>query len=271
MTETQALIALIDERIFAIIASCLASREAVFVPAEFIPDRLTPGQRLELTGHYARLFAELGLDVTPALGEGLPTQPRAVTRRLSAGERVEFVETLVRDGENGSVEFKSSLYYSHKGPAGSPFLKQDELRDEVLGAVCAFLNTEGGIVLVGVDPSGEVLGIEHDFGRFTVPPRGSMGCDKWCEQLMNDFGNFSVPDIARSRVDVRMVVMGPEKTVAVLSVQPSPRLMSLRVKLRTGGEAWLAFARRNSRTVTLLPHDIEEYVLARVGRSSLGL
>ena len=271
MYETSELIALIDERIFSIIGDCVASREATFVVGDFIPERLSPGERLELVGRYHQLLAGLGLEVTPPLGQGFLTDRRTVTRRLSADERVEFVNTLIRDGENGSVEFKSSLYFAHKGLADNPFLKRDELRDEVLGAVCAFLNTQGGVVLVGVSPSGEVLGIEHDFGIFTAGPRGSVGCDKWCEALMNDFGNFSAPDIARSRVAVSMVRMCPDRTVAVLKVQPLPRLVSLRVKLRAGGEAWVAFARRNSRTVTLLPHEVEDYVFARVGRSGLGL
>jgi hypothetical protein len=266
MSKTKELIALIDERIFSMICDCLASREATLVASEFIPDRLTPGERLELVGLYQRLFAELGLEVVPPLGEGFPADQRSVTRRLSSNEQIDFVDTLIRDGENGSVEFKSSLYFAHKGLADNPFLKRDELRDEVLGAVCAFLNTQGGIVLVGVDPKGEVLGIEHDFGIFSGTPRGSVGCDKWCEALMNDFGNFSAPDMARSRVDVSMARVLSDRTVAVLKVQPSPRLLSLRVKLRAGGEAWLAYARRNSRTVTLLPHDIEEYVFARVAR-----
>jgi hypothetical protein len=270
MSEIDELIELIDARVFSIIRDCLASREVPFALSEFVPDPATPGERLDLMRRYQRFFEELGLEVTPPLSGGLPDHPRSITRRLSDDERKEFVDTLIRDGENGRVEFKSSLYFAHKGPAENPFLKREELRDEVLGTVCAFLNTSGGVVLVGVSPSGEVLGIEHDFGIFTGGPSGSVGWDKWCEALMNDFGNFSAPDIARSRVDVSMVRMCPDRTVAVLKVQPLPRLVSLRVKLRAGGEAWIAFARRNSRTVTLLPHEIEDYVFARLGRSSLG-
>lgn len=38
---------------------------------------------------------------------------------------------------------------------------KETFTDRILNAVCAFANTEGGTVLIGVDDEGEVVGIEH--------------------------------------------------------------------------------------------------------------
>lgn len=63
----------------------------------------------------------------------------------------------IESGESMKREFKSSLrWHIHK-----------KSHDEVITHAClktiaAFLNTEGGVLLIGVEDSGEICGIEHD-------------------------------------------------------------------------------------------------------------
>ncbi len=57
---------------------------------------------------------------------------------------------IIRKGESEDVEFKKSL---------------SEMK-EILETVCAFLNTKGGTILIGVDDKGKVVGV--DIGKGTI-------------------------------------------------------------------------------------------------------
>ena len=66
-------------------------------------------------------------------------------------------DQLIQQGENKCLEFKSTLRWNIHSKQPDPVLENG-----VLKTVAGFLNTEGGILLVGVDDGGEVLGIEAD-------------------------------------------------------------------------------------------------------------
>ena len=67
------------------------------------------------------------------------------------------IEALIRSGESASLEFKSTMRQNlRSGKAGK------EIELAWLKSVVAFLNTEGGILLIGVSDQGEILGLEAD-------------------------------------------------------------------------------------------------------------
>jgi len=72
-------------------------------------------------------------------------------------ENVVEVDKLIQMGENASVEFKSTLRWN----IHANFIDKD-LEHDVLKTMVAFLNTEGGTLLVGVKDDGSILGIELD-------------------------------------------------------------------------------------------------------------
>ncbi|MGH9201646.1 MAG: RNA-binding domain-containing protein, partial [Vicinamibacterales bacterium] len=67
-------------------------------------------------------------------------------------------EELIKRGESKTLEFKSSLRWSLKDD------KQDDklVTHAVLRTIAAFLNTEGGDLLIGVADDGNLVGIEAD-------------------------------------------------------------------------------------------------------------
>jgi predicted HTH transcriptional regulator len=73
---------------------------------------------------------------------------------LSPGERI---KSIIAEGENDRTEFKSTLRWS---------LKENKINHGVeiawLKTVAAFLNSDGGRLLVGVDNEGVPLGIASD-------------------------------------------------------------------------------------------------------------
>jgi serine/threonine protein kinase len=79
------------------------------------------------------------------------------------------IERLLTSDESARLEFKSSLRVPlGPPPPGSKKTAKDIERDlelEVLKTLAAFLNTEGGTLIVGVADDGTVVGIEVDFPR----------------------------------------------------------------------------------------------------------
>ncbi len=69
----------------------------------------------------------------------------------------ESLQAEIANGESTKREFKSSLrWHIHKK-------SYDEIITHAcLKTIAAFLNTEGGVLLIGVEDSGQICGIEHD-------------------------------------------------------------------------------------------------------------
>ncbi len=67
------------------------------------------------------------------------------------------LEQLIRNGENARTEFKSTLRMNLHTSRPDPSIEH-----AVLKTIAAFLNTEGGHLIVGVADHGRALGIEND-------------------------------------------------------------------------------------------------------------
>ena len=86
--------------------------------------------------------------------EAIPAETTAATFDL---------ESVIAAGESDHVEYKASLRYAH-GPHEVP---TETLEVEVAQTLAAFMNSEGGTLLIGVDDDGEIVGIEHDYRTFS--------------------------------------------------------------------------------------------------------
>lgn len=67
------------------------------------------------------------------------------------------IPNLITQGESHTLEFKETLQWSVKKEEHAPYLQKESLR-----TIAAFLNTEGGTLLIGVSDSGEINGIARD-------------------------------------------------------------------------------------------------------------
>jgi very-short-patch-repair endonuclease len=68
------------------------------------------------------------------------------------------VETLIREGESESLEFKQSLRWDVQ--AGVANRKLEEV---VIKTIAAFANTSGGVLLIGVCDDGTIAGLDPDY------------------------------------------------------------------------------------------------------------
>ena len=73
-------------------------------------------------------------------------------------------EILNNEDENRYLEFKSSLRWDYRQEKVNP-----ELEQVIIKTICAFGNTDGGILLIGVDDDKNILGLEKDFNTLKKP------------------------------------------------------------------------------------------------------
>jgi hypothetical protein len=67
-------------------------------------------------------------------------------------------EEIIKGGENDFVEFKSSIRWDYKQGGANKSIEY-----VIAKAISAFMNVRGGRLFVGVNDSGEIIGIEKDY------------------------------------------------------------------------------------------------------------
>lgn len=68
---------------------------------------------------------------------------------------------IIKKGEGQTIEFKSTLRWDMKRKT----INKD-LQFEVIETVAAFLNTDGGDLLIGVADNGDIVGLQHDYKTY---------------------------------------------------------------------------------------------------------
>jgi type I restriction enzyme R subunit len=159
-------------------------------------------------------------------------------------------EELIKRGESKTLEFKSTLRWNLKAD------RQDDkgVTHAVLKTVAAFLNTEGGDLLLGVADDGSIVGIERDQLESD---------DKFMRHLAQVVRN-GLGDRAGTCIDPKaQVVQG--KTVCVVSCQRSPEPVFLKWKGLESTAEGDFFVRSGPGTVKLAPESTREYIRTRFG------
>jgi type I restriction enzyme R subunit len=159
-------------------------------------------------------------------------------------------EELIKRGESKTLEFKSTLRWS---------LKEDRRDDKgvthaALKTIAAFLNTEGGDLLVGVADDGSIVGIEQDQLEDD---------DKFMRHLAQVVRN-GMGGRAGTCIDPKIQpVQG--KTVCVVSCQRSPEPVFLKWKGIEATAEGDFFVRSGPGTVKLATDSAKEYIRTRFG------
>jgi type I restriction enzyme R subunit len=154
-------------------------------------------------------------------------------------------EELIKRGESKTLEFKSSLRWN---------LKEDRQDDKgvthaILKTIAAFLNTEGGDLLIGVADDGSVVGVETD--RLESD-------DKFMRHLAQVVRN-GLGDRAGTCIDPKtQIVQG--KGVCVVSCQRSPEPVFLKWKGLESTQEGDFFVRSGPGSIKLAPESAREYI-----------
>ena len=156
--------------------------------------------------------------------------------------RKKSIEEIITLGESISLEFKSSLQWD---------VRQNQinknLRHSVLKTIAAFLNSEGGLLIIGVEDNGNVLGLESDYST-TQNSR-----DKFMNLLNTLIGNYiGLSTSAYIKIRIESV---NEKDVCVVEVEKShgPIFMKYDEKNEF-------YIRQGTTTRSLDPQETLEYI-----------
>jgi hypothetical protein len=149
------------------------------------------------------------------------------------------VQALIASGESAGLEFKSSARWDVKENRASKVMEQIIVR-----TAAGFLNVEsGGTLLVGVDDSGKVLGLENDYRTISQRPNRD-GYENWLTTLLlGEFGKDASPLIRTTFHNI------DGKDVCQLVFKPSPRPVFVKdgnsehLYIRTGNSTRLLTSR----------------------------
>lgn len=94
---------------------------------------------------------------------------------------IKDIKNLIKEKESEDLEFKSSL---------------SELK-EIIQTICAFANKNGGKIIIGVSPSGEILGVQ--VGKNTI--------EKLTNQILTSLEPKIYPKIQTEKIKNKIVIV----------------------------------------------------------------
>jgi len=179
----------------------------------------------------------------PKLARFADTKPR-----LSVKDQQELQARLteaIARGENKYCEFKSSLRWDIRAGAVNKVIEHTAFKN-----IAAFLNSEGGTLIIGVDDGKNILGLETtDYPTFAKPDK----LDEWSKHLDNLIQNY-LGNRFHEYLKIHHVQLD-DKTVAVIEVSKSSEAAWL-----TNGSNQEFYIRRTASAIQLSPKEANEYI-----------
>ena len=157
------------------------------------------------------------------------------------------ISQLLENDEDDAVEFKSTARWDLHEGRRNPLVE-----DAIVKTVAAFLNTEGGTLLIGVGPDRSLVGLTLDYAQ-VKPPNGD-GFVNWLTTHLSNALGF----VAASRTRARVVAQG-EVELCRLDVPAS----SEPAWARTSKEERVLFVRMNNSTRAMPENELASYLADR--------
>lgn len=117
------------------------------------------GALIHLEGALADFRSQLSLN--PAGANAILESVAAMLRQVDRLSQADEILALIRHGESRTLEFKETLALDVKKGT-----RENYIENAVLKTLAAFMNTQGGTLLVGVTDSGEPNGISRELDKF---------------------------------------------------------------------------------------------------------
>lgn len=203
-------------------------------------------------------LGQLGLGVKPDIEQGEFDTPRVLRPWAATEDDAALILDLLALGEGPKLEFKSSLICSMHHWVESGSLKElAALPGEALKTICAFLNSDGGDLLIGIDNSGTPCGgIERD-----LDVKG-WDLDKWQLHLYSLInGRFHQGELVSPFLTFRIIEV---ETHPIAHVAVLPRAQRSFVRREKSGP-FEFFVRNGSRTDSL---DLPAFAAHMVARGA---
>ena len=144
---------------------------------------------------------------------------------------------LIAQGESAQLEFKSTARWNLKEA------KKDRTMEEViLKTIAAFLNTNGGTLLIGVADDGSVLGLQPDYQ--TLQKKNRDGYELWLtnDLLLKEMGKDLAPYIA---ISFHII---DQQEICKITAQRAPEPVYAHIRNKAGQLEECFFIRTNNST-----------------------
>ena len=156
------------------------------------------------------------------------------------------IEEIIQADENGEIEYKSTFQWDVREQKKNP-----DLQKATLKTLAAFLNSQGGTLVIGVTDDREIFGLERDLS-FT---KGTT--DQFERTVRQSFDKVIGVDFS-GYVKFRFAAAPEEKQVCIMDVEAAPEPAFL--KLSNTEEFYI---RRGNASVPLSPKEQHDYVRKR--------
>ena len=138
------------------------------------------------------------------------------------------VPDLISSGESQTLEFKSTARVNLHTKQTDP-----RMEHVIVKTVCGLLNAEGGRLLIGVDDSGSILGLDEDMA--SLGNKGNPdGYELHLRQLLD--ANLSSPTVHTVRIRFDHI---ENRTICVISVAASGKPVFAKPVKGSGDEFWV--------------------------------
>ncbi|NHJ49003.1 MAG: hypothetical protein FK733_14550 [Asgard group archaeon] len=118
---------------------------------------MTLGQRTtfeEILKHCEVKINDLNIDILDKINRILSFKNQNILR-------VRNFNDLIKRNETNQIEFKAALRYNNKKQKVLP-----DLEKKIIKTIVGFMNADGGILLIGVNNYGKIVGLDGDYSTF---------------------------------------------------------------------------------------------------------
>lgn len=161
-------------------------------------------------------------------------------------EKKTSILDLILEGEHSGLELKQTLRYDEKSKDVNKALEK-----AVMKTVAAFLNAEGGSLIIGVTDKAEVYGLENDYHTLVRKDRDGF------ENHFNMILKNMIGAEFRQYVHISFEKI-EDKDVCLVEVEPAPKPVYLKIE---GTEEF--FIRTGNSTSQLKISEVNSYIESR--------
>ena len=188
----------------------------------------------------------------------LENENRALNQNLSEmsekfnSSRRGTIKEIIQSGEDGYVEFKSTMRWNLREA------RIDKKMEEIiLKSISAFSNSKGGKLLIGVDDSGEILGIQDDCNTFNKPNK-----DYFELHLRNLVNNTFGKDFTTTNVSINFPIVD-ENEICEIYIKAGTKALYLEVVDKNGQRQKKFYVRSGNSSQDLAIDETASYTKSR--------
>lgn len=185
------------------------------------------------------------------LAEHLNAFLKKITATEEAATPVSL-EGMISEGESDELEFKSTLRWDLKEGAVNK-----KLEEVILKTVSAFANSQGGVLLIGVDDDGSILGLEQDYLSL-----GGVDRDKFELHLRNLLNQQFGAGFVTGKVQIKFAEV-EGKDVCQVTISPANEPVVLALKDKNGQSIEKFFVRSGNSSQEIPLHELNAYMKER--------